>query len=182
MFGLGGIVRRDFLLGSLDGFLRGLNRLFHGLDSGVHSLDDRAHGLDGLVNGRCILGSLCCRDGRSFGILGIGKAVGDIGAASGVAAVADLGGRLFGLLDAKALTARSAVSAVKSSFALVRLLLLGGLQLLLAGVGVLGGLALCLRRSYSAFLASISASRSARSAALTASSASSWDLYFFLSR
>ena len=159
MFGLGGF-RRDFLRGG--GLFR--SRL------------DRGGLLQLLVDGGGILGGGGCGECRGLGALGIAEAVGNIGAASGVAAVADLGGGLFGLLDAEALPSGGAVGPIEGGLALILLLLLAGLQLLLAGVDVDGGLASAFGFSYSARLASISFSRSARCAARTASSSSSFFL------
>ena len=72
-----------------------------------------------------------------------------IGTAARIAAVANLGLRRSRLLDAEALAAGGALFTHDRSLALVILLLLAGLDLLLAGIGVDDGLtgslqALCL--------------------------------------
>ena len=64
-----------------------------------------------------------------------------IGTAARIAAVADLGLRRSRLLDAETLAAGSTLLAHRCGLALVILLLLAGLDLLLAGVGVDDGLA-----------------------------------------
>ena len=98
--------------------------------------------LHGLVDGGGKFGLGGCGQGGLFCGLRVGITVGNIGAASGVAAVADLRGGLFGLLNAQPLAAGGPVGFFKGGAALLLLLLFSGLNFLFAGVQVLFGLAL----------------------------------------
>ena len=89
----------------------------------------------------CAFGLGGCGKGSFLGGFGIHEAILNVGAAAGIAAVADLRGRLLIFLYAKALTARGALRLIEGGLTLVALLLLTGLDFLLAGVDVLLGLA-----------------------------------------
>ena len=134
-FVLCGLFRGSLLHGGFGfrfGVLLGLKR---GVLADEHFLGD------GLVYGGCAFGLGGCGKGSFLGGFGIHEAILNVGAAAGIAAVADLRGGLLIFPYAKALTARGALRLIEGGLTLVALLLLTGLDFLLAGVDILLGLA-----------------------------------------